>query len=381
MNTKTQIHFYNIKTPLNQRYVNLNFNNLSHSMNKTSLFNSKNLNLKTSSKFYLRNSEKLNLKKKSSIQITPIKLFNKTTIDSFNKKNLENKEIKNKTKSNFYLSNINYFKEKNKEKKINKKTTLPIIENPRSKSLKKQIANPIKITPIKSKYNLDELITSIYRFYIPAKHSFKSFDSIISYGVNTYRGIVRNYNEDRVSIVVNVKNTNPSKYKEWPNISFFGIYDGHAGDKCSEYLKNNLHHNIFNNDYFPKEPLKAIEFGFQECEKNFFLSIKKPYNNVTDYSGSCALVIIIINNMCYCANLGDSRAIYSYDSGRIFYQISRDHKPNDNIEKKRIIKGGGSVFKTNLSQLGFQFRGLKESDLGFKLPYRINPGRLSVKFF
>ena len=60
MNTKTQIHFYNLKTPLNQRYVNLNFNNLSHSMNKTSLFNSKNLNLKTSSKFYLRNSEKLN---------------------------------------------------------------------------------------------------------------------------------------------------------------------------------------------------------------------------------------------------------------------------------------------------------------------------------
>jgi hypothetical protein len=85
--------------------------------------------------------------------------------------------------------------------------------------------------------------------------------------------------------------------------------------------------------------------------------------------------------MCYCANLGDSRAIYSYDSGKKFYQISRDHKPNDNIEKKRIIKGGGSVFKTNLAQFGFQFRGLKESDLGFKLPYRINPGRLSVKFF
>ena len=104
MNTKTQIHFYNYKTPLNQRYINLKFNNLSHSMNKTSLFNSKNLNLKTSSKFYLRNSDKLNLKKKSSIQITPIKLFNKTTIDSFHQKNLESKEIKNKTKSNFYLS-------------------------------------------------------------------------------------------------------------------------------------------------------------------------------------------------------------------------------------------------------------------------------------
>jgi hypothetical protein len=379
MNTKTQIHFYNYKTPFNQRYVNLKFNHLSHSMNKTSLFNSKNLNLKTSTKFFLKNSEKkINYKKKSSKQISPIKLFNKTTIDSFIKKDSENKEPKNKTKSNFYLANLNYFKEPNSEKKTNNKTTLPIIENTRSKSLKKQIINPIKF---KSKYNLDELISEIYRYYNPAKHSLKSFDSIISYGVNTYRGIVRNYNEDRVSIVVNVKNTNPAKYKEWPNISFFGIYDGHAGDKCSEYLKNNLHHYIFNSSYFPEEPLKAMEYGFQECEKNFFLSIKKSYNTISDYSGSCALIIIIINNMCYCANLGDSRAIYSYDSGKKFYQISRDHKPNDNLEKKRIIKGGGSVFKTSLAQFGFQFRGLKESDLGFKLPYRINPGRLSVKFF
>ena len=84
--------------------------------------------------------------------------------------------------------------------------------------------------------------------------------------------------------------------------------------------------------------------------------------------------------MCYIANLGDSRAIYSYDTGSKFYQLSRDQKPNDPKEKKRIYKAGGSIFKANLSQYGLPFS-LKESDLGFKIPYRILPGRLAVSIF
>ena len=78
--------------------------------------------------------------------------------------------------------------------------------------------------------------------------------------------------------------------------------------------------------------------------------------------------------------MGDSRAIYSYNSGTEFYQLSRDHKPNDLKEKKRIYKAGGSIFKTNLEQLGMPF-GLKETELEFKIPFRINPGRLAVSTF
>ena len=29
-------------------------------------------------------------------------------------------------------------------------------------------------------------------------------------------------------------------FEKWPNINYFAIFDGHAGNKCSEYLKNNL---------------------------------------------------------------------------------------------------------------------------------------------
>ena len=164
-------------------------------------------------------------------------------------------------------------------------------------------------------------------------------------------------------------------------VCYFGIFDGHAGDKCCEYLKNYLHHHIFDSSNFPNSPIKAIEQGFKNCEKSYIKSIhNKTRNQYYDYSGSCAIVVLTINDICYIANLGDSRALYSYDSGAKFYQLSRDHKPNDPKEKKRIYKAGGSIFKATLSQYGIPFT-IKESDLGFKIPFRIIPGRLAVSYY
>ena len=236
------------------------------------------------------------------------------------------------------------------------------------------------ILKTKKDFTIKGLLNEKYSNYPEARHSSNPFDVISSYGVNTYKGIVRNYNEDRVSIIVNAKMPKSciNKNNIWPNISFFGIYDGHAGNKCAEYLKTNLHSYILNSPFFLSSPLKAIQNGFQLCENNFMNSIyNEPYNQYLDFSGSCAIEILIINDQCYIANLGDSRAIYSYNSGTEFYQLSRDHKPNDLKEKKRIYKAGGSIFKTNLEQMGMGLN-IKESELGFKRPFRINPGRLAV---
>ena len=101
-----------------------------------------------------------------------------------------------------------------------------------------------------------------------------------------------------------------------------------------------------------------------------------------DSSGSSAIVILIINDTCYIANLGDSRALYSCDSGKKFYQISRDHKPNDPIEKNRIYKAGGNIYKTKTNHIEQTiFNGKENMERMVKLPYRINPGRLAVSFF
>ena len=87
-------------------------------------------------------------------------------------------------------------------------------------------------------------ILNPYRFYDEAKFSAKSYGSVVSYGVNTNQGIVRNYNEDRVSIILSVIKPPSRKNEEWPKVSFFGIFDGHGGTKCSDFLKENLHHYV-----------------------------------------------------------------------------------------------------------------------------------------
>jgi protein phosphatase 2C family protein 2/3 len=104
-------------------------------------------------------------------------------------------------------------------------------------------------------------------------------------------------------------------------------------------------------------------------------------NELIDTSGSCAIIILILNDTCYITNLGDSRALYSYNDGKKFYQISRDHKPNDPIEKNRIYLAGGSIYQTK-PNLGNDFLFHRENmiERNEKLPYRIFPGCLSVSY-
>lgn len=50
-----------------------------------------------------------------------------------------------------------------------------------------------------------------------------SFHIIKSYAVNTHKGLVRPYNEDRVSIILNMLKPENKRCKRWPVCSFFGV--------------------------------------------------------------------------------------------------------------------------------------------------------------
>ena len=63
------------------------------------------------------------------------------------------------------------------------------------------------------------------------KYSSKRNGIICGYAANTNQGIIRTYNEDRVSIILNiVKPKGKEHVQKWPKCSFFAIYDGHGGN-------------------------------------------------------------------------------------------------------------------------------------------------------
>jgi len=73
------------------------------------------------------------------------------------------------------------------------------------------------------------------------KTSGKRNGVVKGYGANTNQGIVRNYNEDRVSIILNIMKPSSRNEEKWPKCSFFGVYDGHGGVACADFLRDNLH--------------------------------------------------------------------------------------------------------------------------------------------
>lgn len=97
---------------------------------------------------------------------------------------------------------------------------------------------------------------------------------------------------------------------------------------------------------FPWNPKEAIRNGFAKAEKRFMdISYNKETNELIDKSGSCAIVVLIIGDACFVANVGDSRALLSGQKGLKIYPLSRDHKPSDEHERKRIIEAGGQIYQ------------------------------------
>ncbi len=87
-----------------------------------------------------------------------------------------------------------------------------------------------------------------------AKVSLKEAGVVEAYAANTNQGLVRGYNEDRVSIILNILKPESRKSENWPKCSFFGLYDGHGGSGCADYLRDNLHQFVIKQSCFPWNP-------------------------------------------------------------------------------------------------------------------------------
>ena len=190
-----------------------------------------------------------------------------------------------------------------------------------------------------------DLLSKKYDQYDLPKFSNKQIGPLKSYSYNTYQGLYKDYNEDKVSVSSLLKKPTTSKLKAWPKISYFAIFDGHGGEECSEFLKENFDKYLIENKNFPYDIKLSMIETFQKIEEDFFkLKCKEDSFEDSDKSGSCALVTLIYDNKIYIANIGDSRAIMSVNGGTKVKQLTIDHKPDNIKEFERAIKTGSKIY-------------------------------------
>jgi serine/threonine protein phosphatase PrpC len=71
------------------------------------------------------------------------------------------------------------------------------------------------------------------------------------------------------------------------------------------------------------------------------LEAKDRRNYQFSDAGCTANVVLITDKKIYCANAGDSRSVMSKGGNAV--EMSKDHKPDSEDEKKRIEEAGGYV--------------------------------------
>ena len=295
----------------------------------------------------------------------------KSTLEKVEEESIDNKIDKNNFFNDYFYQQIKI--EKNEYNKCNKDKFMDINDY-----IGEDSKRPIDLEIMNVKMNN----------FQPGRISSKSFGLINAYAANTNQGIDRNYNDDRVKIMINMNRPNNYRKKApWPLISFFAIFDGHNGDHCAEFLRQNLLQYIYTNPNFPNNIEMSIKEAFSEIDKDYLKNysfIKSRNNRVSqnnhlDYynnSGSCGLILLIVDTKIFIGNVGDSRCIMSCDNGKIQKDVTRDHKPEFPYEKERIYDNGGNIYR-NESIFNEQFR-YKSHNKILLGPFRVNPGKLSV---
>ena len=246
-------------------------------------------------------------------------------------------KISNKKKRNSeFPTMFNKIERPSESKKASKRMTM--------QSMKESAIILNNKTPKKSDKLSLHLLSKKYDYYESPKCSNKAIGPIKSFGYNTYQGLFKDYNEDKINITSLIKKPSSSKISHWPKISYFSIFDGHGGEECAQFLKDNYLNYLVKNKNFPFDMKLSMIEAFQDIEEEFFKLKCNDSKEKSDKSGSCALVAVMFDNKIYIANIGDSRAIMSINGGTKIKQLTVDHKPDNLIEFERAIKNGSNIY-------------------------------------
>ncbi|KAG5293484.1 phosphatase 2C Ptc3 [Histoplasma capsulatum G186AR] len=176
---------------------------------------------------------------------------------------------------------------------------------------------------------------------VVSKKSDEGQDERVLYGVSAMQGW-RVGMEDAHAVVLDLQAqhldkahhpTDPDK-----RLSFFGVYDGHGGDRVALFAGDNVHRIITQQAAFAEGDIEqAMKDGFLATDR----AILEDPKYEEEFSGCTASVAVISKDKIIVANAGDSRSVLGV-KGRA-KPLSFDHKPQNEGEKARISAAGGFV--------------------------------------
>ncbi|KAL4332244.1 hypothetical protein GQ457_07G037250 [Hibiscus cannabinus] len=123
-------------------------------------------------------------------------------------------------------------------------------------------------------------------------------------------------------------------------------YRGHGGARAAEYVKHHLFSNLIKHPKFISDTKSAIADAYNHTDSEF---LKSENNQIRD-AGSTASTAILVGDRLLVANVGDSRAVICRGGNAV--AVSRDHKPDQIDERKRIENAGGFVMWAGTWRVG-----------------------------
>lgn len=134
-----------------------------------------------------------------------------------------------------------------------------------------------------------------------------------------------------------------------PNSAFFGVYDGHGGRLCVEYVVEHLHQNLLRFLRNAKPPQ-----GPEQCLKEAFRITDKEMLESGIMSSGCTACTCLFREeegkpVLYAAHVGDARGVLCRGGKALRLTHPSDHKASDRDEIQRIIKAGGNVFNDRVN--------------------------------
>lgn len=134
-------------------------------------------------------------------------------------------------------------------------------------------------------------------------------------------------------------------------VSLFAVFDGHGGPEVAKfcnkyfpkYLKENKNYISGNYKTALEETfLKMDEILMSDGGSDLLKEFRSEQDMSNSFAGCTANVVLFVKDTVYVANAGDSRAVI-YNNANEVIPLSFDHKPDVEIEKKRIHNAGGYV--------------------------------------